>query len=172
MNTWFFQISSKYHPHIIQISPTYHPVDIFYNSPLIIQILPDPNIIQIQFRYHPDIIQIQSRYHPDIIQISSRYHPDIIQIQTRYHPDIIQITSRYHPDIIQISSRYNPDIIQSTSFLITSWKVEFSSRYARLLHSTSGMLKLNYLISFTVYMRAKVTCPLLVYRKQWKNVQK
>ena len=50
-------ISSRYHPHIIQLS-----------------------------KYHPHIIHmICGWYHPDITHISSRYHPHIVQISPTYH---------------------------------------------------------------------------------------
>ena len=77
-----------YHLNIIQISPKIHP-DITHISsryhPHIIQ------ITHISSRYHPNIIQISPTYHPDITQISPKYHPKFIQISPKYHPDITNI---------------------------------------------------------------------------------
>ena len=139
-------ISSWYHlhiiqtsPHIIQISPIYHP-DITHISPTY-----HPHIIQISPTYHPHIIQLilfttpklgeKSSFNPDmarllqaktplwnsiktlhlIIQILPKYHPNIIQKSPRYHPDITHISSKYYPHIIQISPTYHLNITQITS---------------------------------------------------------
>ena len=125
-------ISSIYHPHIIQISPT----------------------------YHPDITHISSIYHPHILQISHGQYflqpPNLVKSQvitqiwhdycrkklhfeissSRYYPNIIQISSRNHQEIIKKSSKNHPDIIQSTSVFTTPQlgeKSSYISDMARLL---------------------------------------
>jgi len=75
-------ISSRYHPHIIQISSINHP--------------------HISSKYHPHIIQISPTYHPNIINKSPTH---IIQISPTYHPDIINKSPTH---IIQISPTYHP----------------------------------------------------------------
>ena len=93
-------ISSRYHPHIIQISPTCYP-----------------NITNISSIYYPHIIQISSiyyTYHPNIthIHISSKYHPYITHISSKYHPDNI-FTARQ----LEFSSRYGKTIAGETPLL-------------------------------------------------------
>jgi len=106
-------ISSRYHPHIVQISYFTTPQLCKKSSfnPYILRLLPMKTPLLNSIKTPLLIIQILPKYHPEIIQKSSRNHPEIIQKSSRYHPDIIQKSSRYHPDIIQISSRNHSDII-------------------------------------------------------------
>ena len=98
------QISHTYHPHIIQISSKYHPVDIFYNDLMKSRVLTQiwhnycrkNSILKFDYKstsHHPDITQISSRNHPEIIHKSSINHSKIIQKSSRYHPVDIDLNN-------------------------------------------------------------------------------
>ena len=117
-------ISSRYHPHIIHISATYHPARYIH-------------ILQKLSKYHPNNSQISPTFHPNIIHISPTYGLNItwsiffttpnlmksevlIKIWNNYcrkklHFEIWLkhnfLLSRYYQNIIQISSRNHPEII-------------------------------------------------------------
>ena len=115
-------ISSRYHPHIIQISPTYRPNitrSIFFTTPQLGE----------KSSLNPDLAQLLPVKTPLLNSIKT---PLIIQILPKYHPEITQKSSRYHPDIIQISSRYHPDIIQKSSIYNLGEKSSFNPCMARL----------------------------------------
>ena len=122
-------ISSKFHPRIIEISPSNHPYIAHISSrnnpniTHIIQILPmhvskmlptcHPNITHSIFFTTPQLDE-KSSFNPDMARLlqkklhflSSRYYPNIIQISSGNHPEIIQISSRnHHPDIILVKSQ-------------------------------------------------------------------
>ena len=134
-------ISSKFHPRIIEISPSNHPYITHIssrNNPNITHII---QILHISSKYYPcmfpkcypHVIQISPiRYFlqpPNLMKsrvltqiwhdycrkklhfLSSRYYPNIIQISSGNHPEIIQISSRNHPE----KSRNHPEIIQKSS---------------------------------------------------------
>ena len=136
-------ISSRYHSHIIQITPTYYPFITHISSRYHLYIT---NLIQISPTYHSNIIRVSPTYGPNITRyflqphnlmksrvLTQIWHTYcrkktplwnliitpllIIQILPKYYPKIIQKSSRYHPVDINF---YNPP---------TWWKVEFSSRY-------------------------------------------
>ena len=101
------QISHTYHPHIIQISSKYHPVDIFYNN-----LMKSLVLTQIWHNYcrKNSILKFDYKstsHHPDITQISSRNHPEIIHKSSINHSKIIQKSSRYHPVDIDLNNPPN-----------------------------------------------------------------
>ena len=161
-------ISSRYHSHIIQITPTYYPFITHISSRYHLYIT---NLIQISPTYHSNIIRVSPTYGPNITRyflqphnlmksrvLTQIWHTYcrkktplwnliitpllIIQILPKYYPEIIQKSSRNHPEIIQKSSRNRPDIIQSTSIFTTPQlgeKLSFHPDMARLLQEKTPL---------------------------------
>ena len=158
-------ISSRYHPHIIQLSKYhphiihmicgwYHPdiIHILYILSKIIHILPTyrPNITQSIFLTTFQLDE-KSTFNPDMARLLQKKTPlwnsiktplFIIQILPKYHPNIIQKSPRNHPEIIQKSSKNHPVDIDFYN-PPTWWKVEFSSRYGTTIAGENSTFKLD-----------------------------
>ena len=89
-------ISSRYHPHIVQISYFTTPQLCEKSSynPYMARLLPMKTPLLNSIKTPHLIVQILPKYHPEIIQKLSKNHPDIIQIPSRNHPGIILVKSR------------------------------------------------------------------------------